>query len=108
MTVNWAADHALTVVLAADGYPGSYEKGSVIAGLEDLPHDSFNMVFHAGTDKKDGRFVSAGGRVLTATGRGATLIEAHDRAYAMADKIDWPQGFFRRDIGFRALPASDT
>ncbi len=101
--VNWADDHAMTVVMAARGYPGSYEKGSVIAGLEALPEDSWQMVFHAGTEAREGRVVASGGRVLNVTARGDTLREACDRAYAMADKIDWPEGFYRRDIGWRAL-----
>ena len=101
--VNWAEDHALTVVLAANGYPGSYEKGSHIGGLEALDEDSSHMVFHAGTALADGAMVATGGRVLAATGRGATLAEAHARAYALADAIDWPGGFYRRDIGWRAL-----
>ncbi|WP_170569415.1 phosphoribosylamine--glycine ligase [Ruegeria atlantica] len=101
--VNWADDHALTVVMAANGYPGSYEKGSVISGLEGLPEDSANMVFHAGTKSSDGRIVASGGRVLNVTARGASLQEARDRAYSAVDGIDWPEGFFRRDIGWRAL-----
>ena len=101
--VNWAEDHALTVVLAANGYPGSYEKGSHIGGLEALDEDSSHMVFHAGTARVDGAVLATGGRVLAATGRGATLAEAHARAYALADAIDWPGGFYRRDIGWRAL-----
>ncbi len=101
--VNWADDHAMTVVMAAEGYPGSYEKGSVIAGLEALPEDSWQMVFHAGTEAREGRVVASGGRVLNVTARGDTLREARDRAYAMADQIDWPEGFYRRDIGWRAL-----
>jgi len=101
--VNWADDHALTVVLAAQGYPGSYEKGTVIGGLQELPEDSMNMLFHAGTARQDGHVVATGGRVLNATARGATLAEAQARAYAMVDKIEWPEGFCRRDIGWRAL-----
>ena len=101
--VNWADDHAMTVVMAADGYPGVYEKGSTIKGLEDVPEDSFHMVFHAGTGRKDGQFIATGGRVLNVTARGATLREAADRAYGMIEKIDWPEGIFRRDIGWRAL-----
>ena len=100
---NWADDHAMTIVMAAQGYPGSYEKGTAIKGLDDLPEDSMNMVFHAGTAEKDGQIVATGGRVLNVTARGATLQEAHDRAYAMVDQIDWPEGFCRRDIGWRAL-----
>ncbi len=101
--VNWADDHAVTVVMAAQGYPGSYEKGSVIKGLEVLPETSFEMCFHAGTSESTGQVIAAGGRVLNATARGTTLQEARDRAYAMIDTIDWPDGFCRRDIGWRAL-----
>jgi len=101
--VNWADDHALSVVMAARGYPGAYEKGSEIRGLEALPEDSFNMVFHAGTSAEGGRLLAQGGRVLNVTARGATLAEAQARAYAMVDAIDWPGGFCRRDIGWRAL-----
>ena len=101
--VNWADDHAMTVVLAAQGYPGAYAKGSVIGGLDALPEDSFHQVFHAGTALTDGRVTAAGGRVLAATARGATLAEARARAYALVDAIDWPEGFCRRDIGHRAL-----
>lgn len=103
MTVNWAEDHSLCVVMAARGYPGEHEKGSVIGGIEDCPEDSFHQVFHAGTARRDGRFVANGGRVLGVTARGASLREAADRAYGMVDRIDWAQGFCRRDIGWRAL-----
>ena len=101
--VTWAEDHALCVVMAADGYPGDYAKGSVIDGLDTCPSDSFHMVFHAGTAAKDGKITASGGRVLNVTARGATLREAADRAYGMVDNIDWPEGFCRRDIGWRAL-----
>ncbi len=103
MTVNWADDHALTVVMAAKGYPGNYRKGSVIGGLGKVPESSSQMVFHAGTATRDGKVVATGGRVLNVTARGATLAEARARAYAMVDTIDWPEGFCRRDIGWRAL-----
>lgn len=101
--VNWADDHALTVVLAADGYPGDYVKGSLIRGLDGVSEDSSHQIFHAGTARRDGAIIANGGRVLAATGRGATLIEARDRAYALAAQIDWPEGFYRKDIGWRAL-----
>lgn len=101
--VQWADDHAMTVVMAAKGYPGSYAKGEAIGGLDGLPETSHEMCFHAGTSRAEGKFLSAGGRVLNLTARGATLAEARDRAYAMADAIDWPGGVFRRDIGWRAL-----
>lgn len=101
--VSWADDHALTVVMAAKGYPGAYEKGSLIHGLKRLPEDSRHMCFHAGTAEKDGRIVANGGRVLNVTARGASLEEARNRAYAMIDHLDWPEGFCRSDIGWRAL-----
>jgi phosphoribosylamine--glycine ligase len=101
--VNWADDHALTVVLAAQGYPGAYEKGSVIGGLENLPEDSSNMVFHAGTARQGGQYIANGGRVLAVTARAPDLKSARERVYAMIDKIDWLEGFCRRDIGWRAL-----
>lgn len=101
--VNWAEDHAITVVMAAEGYPGAYQKGSDIKGLKALPEDSMNMVFHAGTKADGDRILANGGRVLNVTARGDSLEEARDRAYAMVDQIDWPEGFVRRDIGWRAL-----
>jgi phosphoribosylamine--glycine ligase len=102
--VNWADDHAMTIVMAANGYPGSYEKGSRINGLSALPEDSFRMVFHAGTAQDgEGHVVASGGRVLNVTARGASLKDARDAAYDMVDRIDWPGGFCRRDIGWRAL-----
>jgi phosphoribosylamine--glycine ligase len=103
MQVNWADDHAITVVMAANGYPGSYAKGTEIKGLDALSEDSMNIVFHAGTTEKDGAILAAGGRVLNVTARGATLAEARARAYGMVEQIDWPQGFCRKDIGWRAL-----
>ena len=103
VSVNWAADHALTVVMAADGYPGDYVKGTEIRGLSALPSDSFHMCFHAGTVERDGKVLANGGRVLNLTARGDTLAEARGRAYAMIEKVDWPEGFCRRDIGWRAL-----
>jgi phosphoribosylamine--glycine ligase len=101
--VKWADDHALTVVMAAKGYPGTVEKGSEIKGLDGQCPDSFNMVFHAATLRRDGAFVANGGRVLAVTARGDNLAQAQARAYAAVDQIDWPGGFYRRDIGWRAL-----
>ncbi len=99
--VNWADDHAITVVMASRGYPGAYGKGSVIRGLDALPRDSFHMVFHAGTTAVDGRVTATGGRVLNVTARGDSLAGARDRAYAMVDRVDWPEGHYRTDIGAR-------
>jgi phosphoribosylamine---glycine ligase len=101
--VRWADDHALTVVMAAEGYPGPVAMGSQIRGLEELRPDSRQVVFHSGTAERDGRIVASGGRVLSATGRGASLAEAQALAYGLVDRIDWPGGFCRRDIGWRAL-----
>ncbi len=101
--VNWAEDHAMTVVLAARGYPGDYEKGSEIGGLNDLPETSWEQMFHAGTAEMGGKVTANGGRVLNATARGRSLAEARACAYAMAEAVDWPEGFYRRDIGWRAL-----
>jgi phosphoribosylamine--glycine ligase len=101
--VHWADDHALTVVMAARGYPGEYAKGSVVKGLEILAESSFQAAFHAGTALQDGTFVSNGGRVLNLTARADTLMQARALAYAMVDSIDWPDGFFRHDIGWRAI-----
>ena len=93
-----------TVVLAANGYPGSYEKGSVIEGVKAAEALDGVTVFHAGTDiAAGGALVARGGRVLNVTASGATLREAVDRAYAGVDVISWPGGFCRRDIGWRAL-----
>ncbi|MFN3607818.1 MAG: phosphoribosylamine--glycine ligase [Hyphomonas sp.] len=95
---------AATVVLAANGYPGGYEKGSVIEGVKEAGALEGVTVFHAGTDVAEGgKLVARGGRVLNVTASGATLREAVDRAYAGVDAITWPDGFCRRDIGWRAL-----
>jgi len=99
--VNWADDHALTVVIAAQGYPGDHARGEAI-GLPEID-DPRVKVFHAGTREAEGRVVSNGGRVLNATARGPSLRAARDLAYAAAEAVDWPGGFFRGDIGWRAL-----
>ncbi len=101
--VNWADDHAITVVMAARGYPGAYEKGSPINGLDALPETSHSIVYHAGTREIDGRITANGGRVLNVTARAGSLAKARDAAYAMIDRIDWPDGIYRSDIGWRAL-----
>ncbi|MCW8958623.1 MAG: phosphoribosylamine--glycine ligase, partial [Gammaproteobacteria bacterium] len=102
VTVEWDARAAMGVVLAAGGYPGSYNKGDVIHGLDGA--DSADAkIFHAGTTEKDGKVVTAGGRVLCATALGATVSEAQTKAYALADRISWSGMFMRRDIGYRAI-----
>ncbi|WP_439109878.1 phosphoribosylamine--glycine ligase [Lentibacter sp.] len=101
--VHWADDHALTVVMAAKGYPAAYEKGTVIKGLEALPQSSTQMVFHAGTALKGDEITAVGGRVLAVTARAETLKDAHRLAYEMTRQITWEDGFYRSDIGWRAL-----
>jgi phosphoribosylamine--glycine ligase len=99
----WHEDVALSVVMATRGYPGNYPKGSVISGLDEAAKVEGVEIFHAGTIRDDqGRIVANGGRVLGITARGRTVKEAQSRAYEAADKIQWPEGFFRRDIGWRA------
>ncbi|MCG6113758.1 MAG: phosphoribosylamine--glycine ligase [Mesorhizobium sp.] len=102
MTARWRDEAALTVVMAATGYPGTPQSGSVISGLEEAATEGVE-IFHAGTAQKDGKLVAAGGRVLNVTALGRTVTEACDRAYVAVDRIDWPQGFCRRDIGWRAV-----
>ena len=102
--LRWYAETALTVVMAPKGYPGSYEKGTEIRGVEAADAEDGVKVFHAGTARTaDGRLVASGGRTLNVTALGGSVPDAQRRAYAAIDKIDWPGGFFRRDIGWRAL-----
>jgi phosphoribosylamine---glycine ligase len=103
MSVRWLDDVALTVVMAAKGYPGEIAKGTAIRGLEAAAAEEGVEIFHAGTASKDGRIVANGGRVLNVTALGKTVQEAQARAYRAVDKIDWPEGFCRRDIGWRAM-----
>ena len=102
-SLAWSADAALTIVIAATGYPGIYEKGSEIRGLEQAGSDEGVMVFHAGTKRDGERIIANGGRVLNVTATAGTVAEAQERAYAAAARIDWPEGFYRRDIGWRAI-----
>ncbi len=98
----WSDDTAVTVVMAAKGYPGAVEKGSVIGGLDRAAALPCVTIFQAGTAQQDGRLVAAGGRVLGVTATGADAGEARRRAYAAVAAIDWPQGFCRSDIGATA------
>jgi phosphoribosylamine--glycine ligase len=102
MSVRWRDEVALTVVMAANGYPGAPEKGSVIGGLDAASGDGAE-IFHAGTALKDGVLVANGGRVLNVTAMGGTVSAAQAKAYEAVDRIDWPQGFCRRDIGWQAV-----
>ncbi len=107
MTAQWTDEAALTVVLATRGYPGTYEKGSEIRGVDTLDAPGLH-VFHAGTKRDGARLLAAGGRVLNVTALGGSVTEAQRRAYGAADQIDWPQGFCRRDIGWRAVEREFT
>jgi phosphoribosylamine---glycine ligase len=102
MSTRWRDDAALTVVMAAKGYPGAPEKGSVIRGLEQAASDGVE-IFHAGTAERGGEIVANGGRVLNVTASAKTVGEAQRLAYEAVDRVDWPEGFCRRDIGWRAV-----
>lgn len=102
--LRWYDAVALTVVMAPKGYPGTYEKGTEIRGIEAAETDERVKVFHAGTARAaDGRLVASGGRTLNVTALGDSVADAQRRAYVAIDKIDWPGGFCRRDIGWRAV-----
>jgi phosphoribosylamine--glycine ligase len=101
--LRWYPDAALTVVMAAKGYPGDYRKGTVIDGLDAAAQVEGVQIFHAGTKESDGHIVANGGRVLDVCAIGRTVAEAQKQAYAAVDRIDWPDGFCRRDIGRRAI-----
>ncbi len=105
--LRWHDEVALTVIMAAEGYPGTPRKGTVIAGLKDAATVESAKVFHAGTKEEtrgaDKVIVANGGRVLAVTATGKTVSEAQKRAYQAVDKITWPEGFCRRDIGWRAV-----
>ena len=103
VSVRWSENAALTVVMAAMGYPGDYAKGSAIKGLAEAAQVPGATVFHAGTARAGDDIVANGGRVLNVSGVGRDIAAARDVAYAAIGKIDWPGGFCRRDIGWRAL-----
>jgi phosphoribosylamine--glycine ligase len=101
--LRWRDDAALTVVMAANGYPGPPEVGTEIKGLAAAAATEGVEIFHAGTRREGDRFYASGGRVLNVTARGRTVAQAQARAYAAITKIDWPGGFCRHDIGWRAI-----
>ncbi len=103
LELRWRKDAALTVVMAANGYPGPPQLGSEIEGLEAAAAAEGVEIFHAGTRREGSRFFANGGRVLSVTALGRTVGEAQARAYAAIAKIDWPGGFCRTDIGWRAV-----
>ena len=101
--LRWYPDAALTVVMAAKGYPGDYERGSVIEGLDAATEVEGVEIFHAGTKAEGGKILANGGRVLNVSALGKTVSEAQARAYQAVGLIDWPGGFCRRDIGWQAV-----
>jgi phosphoribosylamine---glycine ligase len=106
--LRWYDEAALTVVMAANGYPGDYDKGTRIDGLGDAAEIEGAEIFHAGTVVKDGIILANGGRVLNVCASGKTVTEAQRRAYEAVDRIRWPDGFCRRDIGWQAVEAEKT
>jgi phosphoribosylamine--glycine ligase len=101
--LRWFPEPALTVVMAAKGYPGDYAKGTRIEGLEEAAKIEGVEIFHAGTVTKDGAILANGGRVLNVCASGKTVSEAQRRAYEAVDRIKWPDGFCRRDIAWQAV-----
>ena len=101
--LRWYPDASLCVVMASNGYPGDYAKNSEIKGLARAGAVEGVVVFHSGTAAREGKILATGGRVLGVTARGKTVAEARERAYRAIDSIDWPQGFCRRDIAWRAM-----
>jgi phosphoribosylamine--glycine ligase len=101
--LSWRDEVALTVVMASKGYPGSYEKGHVITGLDAAAALPGITIFHAGTERRGNDIVAVGGRVLNVTALGKDVAEARARAYAAVDLIHWEGAFCRHDIGWRAL-----
>ncbi|OQM74768.1 phosphoribosylamine--glycine ligase [Manganibacter manganicus] len=107
VSARWSDAVALTVVMAAKGYPGTPEKGSVIRGVDQAAGEGVE-IFHAGTAINAGALVANGGRVLNVTAAGSTVGAAQARVYDAIDRIDWPQGFYRHDIGWRAIEREDN
>lgn len=108
ITPQWSRDAALTVVMAAKGYPGTPQTGTEIHNVDQATAMKDVTVYHAGTAKREnGVLVSKGGRVLAVTARGATIAEAQSRAYEAVQIIEWPDGFYRKDIGWRAIAKAD-
>ena len=104
--LRWYPDSALTVVMASKGYPGSTKPGSVIHNIPTEEDDA--IVFHCGTRQSKGEIEAHGGRVLAVTALGKSVREAQAKAYALVDRIDWPEGFCRRDIGWRAIARDEA
>ena len=102
-TLKWKENFAITVVLAAKGYPESYETGDEIKGLDAIDNIDDVEIFHAGTKTKNNKIVTSGGRVLNINGYGKNLVDAKEKAYSLVKKINWSGCYYRKDIGWRAL-----
>ena len=103
LKIEWNNDDCITIVLCAKGYPGNYIKDSEIKNLSEIVSDQTNQIFHAGTYEKNEKIFSSGGRVLNITALGKDLIEARNKSLMKLKKINWDDGFFRKDIGWRAI-----
>ena len=103
LKIEWATKSSITIVLCAKGYPSNYIKNSEIKNLSNILTDSNNQIFHAGTYEKNNKIYSNGGRVLNITSSSENLIEARNKSLTNIDKINWPDGFFRKDIGWRVI-----
>ena len=102
-TLKWKENFAITIVLAAKGYPESYETGAEIKGLDTIDNTDDVEIFHAGTKTKNNKIVTSGGRVLNINGYGKNLVDAKEKAYSLVKKINWSGCYYRKDIGWRAL-----
>ena len=103
VNISWKKEAALVVVIASDGYPGEYQKGSQIKNLEESNRVDGVTIFHAGTKAKEGQILANGGRVLGVTALGLNVMDAQKKAYTAVNLIDWKEGFWRRDIGWREI-----
>ena len=103
LQINWSKKNAITIVLCAKGYPSNYIKNTEIKNLSKILNDKNNQIFHAGTYEKNNKIYSIGGRVLNITSSSDSLIKARNKSLSNLNKISWTDGFFRKDIGWRAI-----
>ena len=103
LKIKWDKKNSITIVLCAKGYPSNYIKNSEIKNLSNVLVDKDNQIFHAGTYEKNNKIYSSGGRVLNITSSSESLIEARNKSLSNINKINWPDGFFRKDIGWRII-----
>ena len=108
LKIKWSKDYSLTVVMCAKGYPGDYIKNSELKNLNRIISNKYNQIFHAGTYEKNNKVFSNGGRVLNVASTGKKLINAQKNALENLKKIDWNDGFFRKDIGWRAIKKNEN